>query len=281
MTAAKYWWGCMPERVSERFLGRYSTTEITQMADDGGVVLIPLGATEQHGPHLPLFTDTLIVQSLVAGVLADLPENHPFYFIYPLAYSYSMEHIDFPGTISLSAETTMKLLMDVADALAKSGFRKIVFLNGHGGNVGLLHVVAREIRIKTGISPFVISGGSLMEKGMFDEVESRHGIHAGAYETALLQSLIPNWVDTALSEAEYPAFVKREGQLSIEGSFAVAWKTKDLSASGVIGDPNQATPEMGGHLFSAMVAKLADVLMEIAQFDAVEEGEVHELRVEG
>lgn len=267
-SAAGQWWNSMNPEVEERFLGRYTAADIAALNTDQAVVVLPLGAMEQHGPHLPLFTDALVVQSLVAGVFERLPKGHPFYFLYPLGYSYSMEHADFPGTITLQAETTMRVLMDVAESLARSGFHKLVVINGHGGNIGVLHVAAREIRIRTGLSVFVIHGGSLVEKGMFGDYEGEHGIHAGASETSLLMSQMPEWVQAERSVSEYPELAQSDGLLTVEGNFPVAWKTRDISQSGVVGDATMASAETGDLLFQGMVLRLAAVFEEIAAYQA-------------
>lgn len=267
MTSALQWWGGMTPAVRDRFLGRYSYVDIPVLAADDGAVILPVGAVEQHGPHMPIFTDALIVQSLVAGALEQLPKEHPFYYLYPLAYSYSLEHADFAGTVTLSAQTTMSVLMDIAQSLAKSGFRKLVVLNGHGGNVGLLHLTAREIRIKTGLWVFVIHGGSLAPKGLFDAKEGEEGIHAGASETSLLMSLMPEWVHADQAVKEYPSLVQGTSLLSVEGTYPVAWATRDVSTSGVIGDAVQASASAGDQLFAGMVQKFTEVLQEIAQFE--------------
>lgn len=266
MTSARQWWGAMSPAVGNRFLGRYSYIDIPDLAAQGGAVILPVGAVEQHGPHMPLFTDALIVQSLVAGALERLPKDHPFYYLYPLAYSYSMEHADFAGTVTLSAQTTMSVLMDIAQSLARSGFRKLVFLNGHGGNVGLLHVTAREIHIKTGLWVFVIHGGSLAPEGLFDAKERAEGIHAGASETSLVMSLMPEWVREDRILGEYPLLVQDASLLSVEGTFPVAWSTRDVSASGVMGDAEKASSSTGDVLFDGMVEKFTKVLLDIAQF---------------
>ncbi len=281
MTSARQWWGAMSDAVGDRFLGRYSYIDIPGLAAKDGAVILPVGAMEQHGPHMPLFTDALIVQSLVAGALERLPEDHPFFYLYPLAYSYSMEHADFAGTVTLSAQTTMSVLMDIAQSLARSGFRKLVFLNGHGGNVGLLHVTAREIHIKTGLWVFVIHGGSLAPKGIFDDKEREEGIHAGASETSLVMSLMPEWVREDRIVGEYPLLIQDASLLSVEGRFPVAWSTRDVSASGVIGDARQASSSTGDALFDGMVEKLSKVLVEIAHFQGATSSEDNAIRIVG
>ncbi|GGJ12765.1 creatininase [Alicyclobacillus cellulosilyticus] len=266
MTDARYWWNGMTKELSERFLPRHSATRAGQIAKEGGVVIVPVGATEQHGPHLPLFTDAIIVQSLLVGALRRLPPDHPFYFLYPIALSYSMEHIGFSGTVALSADTTLRVLMEVGESLSRCGFKKVVFLNGHGGNVGLMHVAAREIRMRTGLWVFVIHAGALHEGIILNERESLYGIHAGAHETSLVMALMPEWVDMENIVSEYPEFLPHLKELTLEGAVAFAWKTSDLTTSGVIGDASHATCELGKRLYNAMVTKLTSVLSEIANF---------------
>lgn len=264
---AKQWWGAMDVNIQERFLGSRAYVEVSSIAQAGGIVIVPLGAMEQHGPHMPLFTDTLVVQSLVIGALLNLPSDHSFYFTYPLSYSYSVEHLSFPGTVALRAETTMMMLMDIANSLARAGFQKVIFLNGHGGNVGLLQVVAREMRIHTGAWFFVVNAGSLAEETPFDDMETQYGIHAGATETSVVLSQMPQWVSLDRIVSEYP--VLSSGMLQLEGRFPVAWVTKDISSTGVIGGATKASKEVGERIFEAMVQKLVQVLLDIAKFNGL------------
>lgn len=260
------WWRGFPTAVKERFLGSVSSVRFLEIARRDPVIVLPIGATEQHGPHLPLFTDSLIAQAVLVEAFARLPADHACYFLYPLGSSYSMEHADFPGTISLSADTMLSVLTDIASSLARSGVGRIVLLNAHGGNLGLLQLAAREIRLKTGQLVLTVHAGSLLKAERSDPREAELGIHAGETETSILLALMPEWVDMTRANREFTEAFAGFRHLSLEGRFPVAWKTTDHSKSGTFGDPTAATAQKGESMLEDMADTLAEILMEFARF---------------
>ncbi|MEM7800919.1 MAG: creatininase family protein, partial [Chloroflexota bacterium] len=237
-----------------RYLAHMTSPEVTALDKREGVVVLPIGAVEQHGPHLPLLTDTLIATGALDATLARLPEEVAVWALPPLAYGKSNEHINFAGTVTLSAETLMAVLHDIAASLARAGFRRLAFLNGHGGNVALLNTVARDIRVATGLMVFCIHGIQYGKPAFeMSKREWTYGLHAGETETSLILALAPEMVKMDLAPTAYPDFPETETDLFFVGSASIAWLADDWSATGVFGDATLGTEEKGQMLLKAAV----------------------------
>ncbi|MEY2620893.1 MAG: hypothetical protein RIT26_713, partial [Pseudomonadota bacterium] len=151
------------------------------------VALLPLGATEQHGPHLPLNVDHVLAEAMVSGAVQRLPANTPVLVLPTLSVGLSTEHVAFAGTLSLSTETALRVLIEVGQSVARSGVRKLLMFNAHGGHVALMDLAARELRAH-GLTVFHTSYeqlplGAAIE--VFDAQERRYGVHAGEVETSM------------------------------------------------------------------------------------------------
>lgn len=251
----------------ESFLPRLSSPEIKALPKENALVILPVGAVEQHGPHMPVMTDALIGEAVLTRTLEQLPKESNIWLLPPLAYGKSNEHLDFAGTISLSASTLLNVLLDIAASLKRSGFRRLLLLNTHGGNMDLLYVAAREIRILTDLMVFYISPGSLVDiSDLCSEEEREYGIHAGDYETSLVMAVKPNWVHPDRRVKEIPDVAGYQ-YLTLEGKIRFAWTMSDISESGVSGDATQATAEKGEIILRRIASKLARALQEISTFE--------------
>ncbi|MGL4610522.1 MAG: creatininase family protein [Trueperaceae bacterium] len=247
----------------ERSLTHLTWMDIRDLQKENGVLLLPVGAIEQHGPHLPVATDTLLVTNVLKRALQLLPQNVAAWRLPALSYGKSNEHTDFPGTISLTGETFFAVLKDVARSVARAGFRRLAFVNGHGGNSALLEVAARDIRAETGLMVFCIQPSFWMEPPFeISEQEKQYGIHAGELETSLVLALQPGIVkmDHALKHHIKPP-------MPLFGSVSVAWLTADWSETGVFGDATIADAEKGIALLDHASQRLADVITKISQFE--------------
>jgi len=239
-----------------RCLSHLSSPELAAAAGrPGSTVVWPWGACEQHGPHLPLATDALFADQLLDQVMERLPPERPIWRMPLQALGCSPEHQGFPGTISLPAELLIAQVVAVGRQLAAAGFQRLVLFNAHGGQIGLLQVAARELRAAApalAVLPcFVWSGpGGLAE--LIPEPERSEGLHAGLAETSLMLHLRPELVGPLP-----PADGQRGGTppagWSLEGAVPTAWMTRELSASGVIGDPREASATLGGQLAETLV----------------------------
>jgi creatinine amidohydrolase len=231
------------------------------------LLILPTAAIEQHGPHLPLATDTLINNLLLGHALRKLPTQMPVYALPPVHYGKSNEHIGFPGTLSVSAATFMAVLRDLGSSLAKAGFKKLVLYNTHGGNTSLIDVMARDLRAEFGLRTFSLHGsGGISFQGLSAQ-ERTYGFHAGEVETSYLLASIPELVDQSAYTANYIADVNKPGMLRPENAPATfAWLARDIAASGVMGDPRPASAEKGSRWLEEATARLAAALEEMARF---------------
>jgi creatinine amidohydrolase len=253
-----------------------STTDFAEIDRDGTLVVLPIGSTEQHGQHLPVGTDTLIVEAVVDGVVRQLADVECF-FLPTLWVSKSSEHRDFLGTITLSRETLCRVVEDIAGSVARAGFRKLVFLNAHGGNTGLLDVLGRDIRQSTGLLLF-----DLELWGFYTLPPTAPGssaaldIHAGYYETSVILAQYPQLVagrrfgglGSDRERGKIAASFRGFHYLTPEGKpVNVPWVTGDFTDDGVMGDPTEASAEVGQREFDRLVNIVCDVLREAAAFE--------------
>lgn len=230
----------------------------------GSTVVLPLGAHEQHGPHLPLGTDALFVERVLEAVLARLEPDLPIWRLPLQSFGFSPEHEGFPGTVSLPAPVLLGLLDAVGAAVAGAGFERLLLFNGHGGQIALLQVAARQIHARwprLGVLPCFLWSGP---EGALDDIpepERSCGLHAGRAETSLMLSLAPRCVGPLPTPVSLPA---PPAGFSLEGAVPCAWATRDLSATGVVGDPTGAGVAEGERIFERLVegwtVLLADLL---------------------
>ncbi len=258
----------VPDDLKTRFLPFYTASEIRRLVEDEPVIVLPVGSVEQHGPHLSIYTDTLLPTAVLGAALVRLEDDERIYFLPPLAYGVSIEHSGLGGTITLRSTTFLSLIGDILHSLAQIGMKKVVLLNGHGGNINLLGVAAREAHIDTGMDIFIASTGALIspESLSLPKKECDQGIHAGAVETAVIWKIYPDWVRDDERAREYPQFHSDLLELSLEGRIPLAWMTRDLSRTGILGDATLATPELGEQVFTEMVQALVHILREIKRF---------------
>lgn len=251
----------------KHFLPRLTYAEVEAMDKTDALVILPVGAVEQHGSHLPLMTDTLIGEALITRTLERLPETANVWLLPPVSYGKSNEHLDFAGTISLSASTLQSIITDIAASLQRSGFRRLMLFNTHGGNVDLLNLVSREIRVQTGLMVFYVNPHSLdADKDLVTAEEHEYGIHGGDIETSLVLAFKPGWVRMGKLVCEIPAVTDYK-YLTMEGRIRFAWKMSDISRSGIAGDATQATAAKGELMAERIASELALALEEIRHFD--------------
>jgi len=230
----------------------------------GSTVVLPVGAHEQHGPHLPLGTDALFAERVLDGALAGLAPDLPIWRLPLQSFGFSPEHEGFPGTVSLPAPVLLGLLDAVGASVASAGFERLLLFNGHGGQIALLQVAARQIHARwprLGVLPCFLWSGPGQVLDDIPEPERSGGLHAGRAETSLMLALAPGLVGPAPAAAPVP--VPPTG-FSLEGAVPCAWTTRELSASGVVGDPTGAGAEEGERIFERLVqgwtVLLADLL---------------------
>ncbi|HEY8491867.1 MAG TPA: creatininase family protein [Dehalococcoidia bacterium] len=260
----------LPSPPRHRFLPALTLVQLEQIDRRSAVLVLPVASVEQHGPHLPLYTDSLVVEAVLAEAVARAGERLNIWTLPLLAYGRSTEHGHFPGTLTLSAATLARVLLEIAGGLSRSGFRKLVLLNGHGGNVSTLDTVARDIRAETGMLVFVTGTGlsANLPEGTMDPLELQWGLHAGALETSAVLAVAPHAVDLERASGHRPRFVEQFDLVGpTKGMVRVAWLADDLAANGVIGDPTAASEELGRVALEGAVSFLCAALEEVAAFE--------------
>ena len=251
-------------------LERLSWPELQAAAGrPGSTVVWPFGAFEQHGPQLPLGTDALFAEAVLDAVLARLEPDAPIWRLPVQSYGFSPEHAGFPGTLSLPAELLISQVTAVGAQLAAAGFRRLVLFNGHGGQIALLQVAARQLRAahpSLAVMPCFLWSGPPGLAELLPEPGRSQGLHAGQADTSLLLQLAPDQVgperpvDGLLPAPPPPGW-------SLEGAVPEAWLTHDLSRSGVIGDARSASADLGEALFERLVAGWQSLLQSLLASD--------------
>jgi creatinine amidohydrolase len=266
-----------------RYWAHWSTRDFSALRDAGQlastIAVLPVAAIEQHGPHLPLNVDTALVDGVVAATLPCLRDDVPALFLPTQAVGFSPEHARFAGTLTLKADTVIRLWTELGESVAATGVRKLVLLNAHGGQVGLLDVVARDLRARLGMLVYSISWFGLPLVGpagedvnaLFSAHEHRFGIHAGEIETSMMLALAPGLVDMARAENFASTSEDRAQEFAILGngkSAKLGWQIQDYNAAGAVGNAAAATADKGRAVLDAAGRALAQALAEIHQLPA-------------
>jgi creatinine amidohydrolase len=234
---------------------------------DRSVVVLPLGAIEQHGPHLPFNTDWLIAERVAEAAVERVGAELDVWLLPALAYSKSNEHAWSAGTIWLSHDTLMKVLDDIGRCIATTPARKLVFFNGHGGNSALVGVANREIRLAHGLQTFLAHPGVPPDQGGVSAPEELGmGIHGGTDETSMMLHLAPELVDMSTAVRRVPEHLADNRYVRFGGAVSFGWLSNDFSDDGHIGDPTGASAELGATLFDGAVDAFCEALAEIAAF---------------
>jgi creatinine amidohydrolase len=243
------------------------------------IAVLPVAATEQHGPHLPLSVDTNLVDGVIAASLAHIATDVPALFLPTQAVGLSPEHAAFPGTLTLKAETTIRMWTDIAECVAASGVKKLVILNSHGGQVGMMDIVARDLRARLGMLVYSVNWFGLPLTGpdgedvnaLFSAHEHRFGIHAGDIETSMMLALQPDLVDMAQALNFASTSEDRAQRFPVLGngkSAKLAWQMQDYNAAGAVGNAAAATADKGRAVVDAAGRALAALLAEVHQLPA-------------
>jgi creatinine amidohydrolase len=240
------------------------------------IAVLPLAATEQHGPHLPLGTDVMIAEAYLARVRELLPSASPARFLPVQPVGISTEHLAFPGTLTLAPETALKLWSEIGDSVARAGVRKLVLVTSHGGNSAAMTLVAQELRARHGM--LVVSTGWSRfgaPAGLFSDDELRHGVHGGAVETSIMLASQPDLVRTEAIADFRPASIAIERQfrwLSAHRPAPFAWQAEDLHPSGACGNALNATADKGRRLIEHGAAAFCELLEDVDRFDLAQLG---------
>jgi len=235
------------------------------------IAVLPLAATEQHGPHLPLGTDVMIAQAYLERVRGHLPATLPVTFLPLQPVGISTEHIDYPGTLTLPTDIAMKTWMALGASVARAGIKKLVMVTSHGGNSAAMTLVAQDLRAQHGLL-VVTTGWSRfgVPEGLFSAQELRHGTHGGAVETSIMLARFPQLVrnkEIADFRPKGIAMEKDYRWLSAHRPAPFAWQAQDLHPSGAAGDATIASAEKGERLLDQGARAFCELLADVDRFD--------------
>jgi creatinine amidohydrolase len=235
------------------------------------IAILPLAAVEQHGPHLPVGTDTYIAEAYLARVRALLPERSAVAFLPVQQVGASDEHRAFPGTLTLSPETALRTFIEIGESVHRAGINKLVIINSHGGNIALIDLAARQLRVRHGMLAVHTSWGRFgYPDGLFSEAEHRHGIHGGDIETSIMLAAYPDLVRRDRIANFVPATIVMEQEYRhLRADFPVGfgWMTQDLHPSGAVGDASLATAERGEAALDHGARAFVELLADVARFE--------------
>ena len=261
--------------LPSKFWADLSSRHFAQLAAsdaiDRTVAVLPVAATEQHGPHLPVSVDTTLVDGTIAAALAHLPADLPVLFLPTQQVGKSNEHIRFPGTLTLSAQTLISVWMELGACVARAGIKKLVLFNSHGGQVSVMDIVARDLRTAHDLIVYSTNwytlplGDAVMH--LFPAEEHRFGIHAGDMETSMMLALRERYVDMAQARNFKSTSQERAEKYPILGngsSAKLGWQVQDYNAMGAAGNASIATAAKGRAVLDAAGLQLARLLQEVS-----------------
>ncbi len=235
------------------------------------VAVLPVAAVEQHGPHLPVSVDATINAGILAHALDLLPVDAPVLAVPMQSVGLSVEHIRFPGTLTLSAETLIAVLTEIGRSVARAAIRRLVILNSHGGQPQVVDIVCRRLR---GDGIFAVncmaSRLGLPPEVALSRDEATHGIHGGLVETSLMLHLRPDLVHMQHAIDFRSAWLDREKTTAVltpEGGVGFGWETQDLHPLGALGDAKAATAAIGRMILEHQAARLVQLLDEVRRLD--------------
>ncbi|MFO7910082.1 MAG: creatininase family protein [Halomonas sp.] len=242
-----------------------TTLELAEMARRSPMAVVVMGATEQHGHHLPLGTDTTIGLGLQAAMLDALPQTLDVICLPAISVGASDEHSGFPGTLSLPPRVAIDTLEAYGDSIAQADIRRLMIINSHGGNKAVMDIAALALRRRHALQVVKATYTRLPPlEGALDADELRRGLHGGLLETAMMLHLAPEQVNMARARNALPEKPAEHSLLDQEGAASLAWLAEDLADDGIAGNATGATAELGKKLVHHYGCQLARVIQEAA-----------------
>jgi len=244
-----------------------TTRDFAEMDMSRVVAVLPVGAVEQHGPHLPVRVDAAINAGIVSRAVALMPEDLPALILPALPIGKSDEHAAFPGTLTLSYETLARVWYEVGESVFRAGCKRLILFNSHGGQPQVMEIVCRQLRIKLGM--FAVSCSwfkTISTSDLIGPEERKHGIHGGESETSVMLHLHGDLVDMSRAENFVPRSVEIEKTcklLSPEGAVGFGWQAQDLQPAGACGNAAAARAELGAELVERAARGLIELIREV------------------
>lgn len=259
------WGRSMP--LKHRFWADYTSRDFAALDRGNLIAVLPVGAIEQHGPHLPLSVDQAILDGIIAATLPLIATDCPALFLPTLPVGKSNEHSAWPGTLTFTSHTLIAMWMEIGDCVAAAGVRKLVLLNSHGGQISIMDIVARDLRIKhkmlcVGANWFALG----LPEGLLTAKEERFGLHAGDLETSVMLALHPDLVQMDHARNFHPTvadIADRNTHLGLTNAGKIGWQAQDMNAAGACGDASRATADKGRALVAHAARQIATLLDEI------------------
>lgn len=255
----------------KRFWQDLTTLEFRGLDQERTIAVLPIAAVEQHGPHLPVSTDTEIANGMIRETLKLLPAGSRALFLPVQAVGKSNEHIRSPGTLTLTAETAIRAWTEIGESVACAGVRKLVMINSHGGNVEVIGIVARELRVRRNMLAVSAQWSRFgVPPGLYTDQENAVGIHAGDQETSLMLHFRPDLVDKGRVRNFEPSTVEISRTFDVlrpTGYTAFGWIAQDLNADGACGDASRATAEKGRLTAEHRAATFVKLLGDVERFE--------------
>ena len=247
------------------------TASKTNLASKQAIAVLPLGATEQHGPHLPFETDTIIAEGVVARAQRLLTPDMDVHFLPAEPVGYSIEHMDVAGTKTLGYEQAIERWIGIGQQCLTQGYRRFVMLNAHGGNSPLMTIVATELRVRHAMLAVATSWTRFgYPSDLVSPREKALGIHGGLIETSVMLALRPDLVDMERAEdfaSAQQGFESKFQHLRAYGPHAFGWKMSDLSDAGVTGNAASASAQAGEAILDHAAKGFIELLDDVARFD--------------
>jgi creatinine amidohydrolase len=255
-----------------RFWADLGTRDFAALDPATAVAVLPVAATEQHGPHLPLSVDQTLVDGVVAAALPHLGPQLPVLFLPTQQVGYSPEHSLFPGTLTLSSATVAAIWIELGQCVAAAGLKKLLLLNSHGGQVSVMDIVARELRTRSNLIVYSCSWWNLPlgaeVNGLFSAGEHRFGVHGGEIETSMMLALRPQTVAMERARDFRSTSQDRAAAFPILGngsSAKLGWQMQDYNPAGAAGNAQAATAEKGEAVVQAAGRQLVLLLAELSR----------------
>ena len=256
--------------MKKRFWMDLTTEEFRSVDAEKTIAVLPIAAVEQHGPHLPVSTDTEIALGMVRETLKVLPDERSPLFLPVQTIGKSNEHIRSPGTLTLTAETAIRAWTEIGESVHRAGVRKLIMVNSHGGNVDVISIVARELRVRLNMLAVACQWSRFgSPPGLYTAEENAVGIHAGDMETSMMLHFRPDLVNMGKAQNFAPTTIEISKSFELlrpTGFTSFGWIAQDLHKDGAAGDATRATAEKGKLTAEFRARAFAQLLADVETF---------------